>query len=93
MQDGDTLEVSLNCITVTKEDTQPVGELPVGTYVRLIVSDTGHGMDKNTIHRVFEPYFTTKEKGEETGLGLLLVHTIVDNHSGVSVPFFTVWPP
>jgi len=82
MQDGGVLEVSLNSITVRQEDTQLVGELPVGTYIRLIVRDTGHGMDKSTVRRIFEPYFTTKEKGEGTGLGLPLVHTIVENHNG-----------
>ena len=56
--------------------------LTPGCYLFLEISDTGHGMDKATLEKVFDPYFTTKKTGEGTGLGLSVVHGIVKNCSG-----------
>jgi PAS domain S-box-containing protein len=51
-------------------------------YVRISVTDTGHGLDKAIKSRVFEPFFTTKSQGQGSGLGLSVVYGIVTNHSG-----------
>jgi CheY-like chemotaxis protein len=80
---GGVLSVSLSSVDISQED-QMFGslDLPPGAYLKLAISDTGHGMDQATVKRIFEPYFSTKKMGEGTGLGLAVVHGIVKSHNG-----------
>ena len=75
---GGILEVSLEDIELDAR----YAELLPGTYLKLTVSDTGIGMDASTIKRIFDPYYTTKEKGKGTGMGLAMVHGIVKSCGG-----------
>ena len=74
---GGVLSVTLNEIEMSETDMIPELKLPPGKYLQLSVSDTGTGMDEETKTKIFEPYFTTKEVGEGTGLGLAVVHGVV----------------
>ena len=79
---GGILAVELSETHISAED-QIEGHIFVpGDYLLLKISDTGRGMDKITLERMFEPYFTTKESAEGTGLGLAVVHGIIKEHHG-----------
>ncbi|MCP4118430.1 MAG: transporter substrate-binding domain-containing protein [Desulfobacteraceae bacterium] len=79
---GGTLTVELKEIEIHDQDSPPDLNIPAGKYLELKVSDTGKGMDEETLEKAFDPYFTTKEVGEGTGLGLALVYGIVEEHGG-----------
>ncbi len=79
---GGVLDVSLSEVEIRSGDLADYLDMKPGTYVRLTVSDTGHGMPAEVLDRIFEPYFTTKKEGEGTGMGLSVVHGIVKGHNG-----------
>ena len=81
-ESGGTLEVNLDVVELDDDLGRPHPRLALGSYVRLTVSDSGHGMDAETRDRIFEPFFTTKGVGHGTGLGLSVVHGIVVSHGG-----------
>jgi PAS domain S-box-containing protein len=82
MNRGGTLKVSLKDIEISEPKHLGGKDLAFGKYLVLNVSDTGHGMDHETLEKAFDPYFTTKKMGEGTGLGLAIVKAIVDEHNG-----------
>lgn len=80
---GGTLTVDLKKVEIGVEDLHVQLDLVPGVYARLEVSDTGHGMSHETMERIFEPYYTTKEIGDGTGLGLAVVHGIISSCGGI----------
>ncbi|MGO9119343.1 MAG: PAS domain S-box protein [Desulfomonilaceae bacterium] len=82
MPDGGNLTIATANIFLNEEHCRSYPEIHPGDHVLLTVSDTGHGMDKETLGHIFEPFFTTKEVGKGTGLGLAMVYGIVKLHGG-----------
>lgn len=78
---GGVLEVSLSRVIV--DEHSMLADAEAGTYVKLCVKDTGAGIDQDVIDRIFDPYFTTKETGKGSGMGLTVVHGIVKSLDGV----------
>jgi PAS domain S-box-containing protein len=82
MPSGGTLTIETGRVEVHRRIPGRVGPVEPGSYVLLLVRDTGHGMDEETQSHLFEPFFTTKEKGKGTGLGLSTVYGIVRQSGG-----------
>ena len=76
------LTVQVKDVRIHKASPEPSEKIPPGDYIEIVVKDTGHGIPPEITASIFEPYFTTKRKGEGTGMGLAVVHGIVKNHHG-----------
>jgi PAS domain S-box-containing protein len=83
-ENGGLLTVDVRNIELEKELVNNRVALAPGIYAQLSVSDTGQGMSPEIVDRVFDPFFTTKERGEGTGMGLSVVHGIVESYRGAS---------
>jgi PAS domain S-box-containing protein len=83
MPEGGDLYITTENIALSAKDQGRSFDIVPGKYVRVSVTDTGTGMEKNIQGRIFEPFFTTKEVGRGTGLGLASAYGIVKNHNGV----------
>jgi two-component system cell cycle sensor histidine kinase/response regulator CckA len=81
MPNGGMLSVATDAVSLVAAQKRFPGA-GASRYVRIVVSDTGSGMDEVTRQRIFEPFFTTKGPGKGTGLGMSVVYGIVESHGG-----------
>jgi PAS domain S-box-containing protein len=79
---GGLLKVEVSDIDLDNSFIEQHPYLSPGTYIKLQISDSGHGMENKIAERIFDPFFTTKERGEGTGMGLAVVLGIVKSHRG-----------
>ena len=82
MPEGGDLYIATRNITIDKDHPKTLG-LRQGKYVRISLTDTGVGIDEDTLPKIFDPFFTTREVGQGTGLGLASAYGIVKNHGGI----------
>ena len=85
MPAGGKLSFETKNFTPTPDFLRAHPNLKPGDLVQFTVADTGHGMDRQTMERIYEPFFTTKKVGEGTGLGLSVVFGIVQDHAGTII--------
>jgi len=81
MPDGGNIYIRTESLELDKHFVESHGLIP-GNYIKISITDTGIGMNSDTVKRIFDPFFTTKEIGRGTGLGLASVYGIVKNHNG-----------
>ncbi len=79
---GGLLTIGVDTVAIDHTLSPALSALPYGSYVRVTIRDTGHGMTPDIMERIFDPFFTTKEVGEGTGMGLAVVHGIVVQAGG-----------
>jgi PAS domain S-box-containing protein len=83
MPEGGKIVIETRNVELDGEFCRAHAGLKPGRYVELMFRDTGHGMDRETLERIFEPFYTTKAVGSGVGLGLAIVYGIVQSHHGL----------
>ncbi len=83
MPTGGDIFLETENVTLKEDGWDKPYALQQGQYVKIVVTDSGIGMDKETLERIFEPFYTTKEVSRGTGLGLASAYGIIKNHSGM----------
>ena len=82
-EDGGVMEVGLTSVQLSFDDLANEPKLKPGPYVQLTIKDSGIGIDHRYLDKIFDPYFTTKEVGKGSGMGLSVVHGIIKSHDGM----------
>ncbi|MCF8080354.1 MAG: response regulator [Desulfobacterales bacterium] len=82
MPGGGDLYIETRNVALGPNFVRPYGVSP-GNYVQISVSDSGTGMEKETVEKIFDPFFTTKEAGQGTGLGMAISYGIIKDHHAV----------
>lgn len=81
-KNGGILDIQLRHVSLEEKSILTKTDLKPGEYVELVVSDTGTGIRPDLVDKIFDPYFTTKEQGKGTGMGLAIVHGLVKEYGG-----------
>lgn len=82
MEGEGTITIKMKSIAAQDDYLKQFPKIQSVNYCKIDITDTGHGMDQQTLERIFEPFYTTKEVGKGTGLGMSIVHTIIKEHGG-----------
>lgn len=82
MDEGGILEIALKDVVIESAGDTNKSQIKPGHYIAMKISDTGSGIPQDIINSIYEPYFTTKPPGEGTGMGLAMVHGIVESYGG-----------
>ncbi len=82
MPAGGRLAIALDTVVLDAATAEQLCQRPAGPFVRIKVSDTGHGMTADVLDRIFEPFFSTKARDQSYGLGLAVVYGIIRQHGG-----------
>lgn len=78
-----SISISGKAVNISSFEEITSKQVAPGQYIKLAIQDNGKGIPKDQLHQIFNPYFTTKEVGKGTGMGLAIVHGIVESHKGV----------
>jgi CheY-like chemotaxis protein len=85
MPDGGRVRIETRGVELDSDGPRSIHDLPSGSYAELRLIDTGTGMSHDVVERVFEPFFTTNEKGKGTGLGMAMIYGIAKNAGGTAL--------